>query len=311
MFNIVGRRGWWFALSTILVVPGIVALAMGGLRLGIDFTGGSLLQVRFDQPVEQADVLATLEAQGFDESLVQTTTEGSVLIRLRDISIEEKDALLDALNVHGGVEELGFSSIGPVVGAELTRGAIVAVAVASALILIYITFAFRRMEHPVRYGAAAVVALVHDSLFLLGLFALLGPTFGVQVDALFVTAVLTVIGFSVNDTIVVFDRIRENRRAQQHLPEDVRPSYSETVNYSVNQVLTRSVNTGLAAVFVLLALVLMGGPTLRDFVLALAVGFIVGTYSSVFNAACVVVAWDKGDLPRLWRRLRRREGSRV
>jgi len=311
VFDIIGRRAWWYLLSTCLIVPGVIGLLTGGLSAGIDFTGGSLLQMRFAQAATQDGVDRAVRALGYDEAVVQTTQEGAVLIRLRALEPEQKTALVNGLVERlGAGEELGFSAIGPVVGAELTRGAIVAVAAASALILLYITWAFRRMEHPVRYGAAAVIALVHDSLFLLGLFALLGRFGGVQIDALFVTAVLTVIGFSVNDTIVVFDRIRENRRAQVVLPEATRPSYVATVNYSVNQSLTRSINTSLTAIFVLLALLLLGGATLRDFVLALTVGFIVGTYSSVFNAACLVVSWEQGDLPRAWGWLRGRMALR-
>ena len=175
MFNIVGRRAWWYAFSAILLVPGVVALLTGGLNAGIDFTGGALLQLRFDRPATQQSIADVARELGYAEAVVQTSAEGDALVRLRALEIEDKNALSAALFERlGSGEELGFSSIGPVVGEELTRAALIAVAVASALILVYITWAFRRMEHAVRYGTAAVVALLHDTLFLLGLYALLG-----------------------------------------------------------------------------------------------------------------------------------------
>ena len=195
-------------------------------------------------------------------------------------------------------------------GAELTRAAAIAVAVASVLILLYIMWAFRRMERPVVLGLAAIGALLHDALFLLGLFALLGHVVGVQVDALFVTAILTVIGFSVNDTIVVFDRIRENRQRHLRVADAQRPSFEQTVNFSANQSLTRSLNTSLTALLVLLALIVLGGPTIRLFVIALAAGFMIGTYSSIFAASSALVSWDRRDVPRIWERFKPRLDAR-
>ncbi len=304
MFNIVGRRGWWYLVSTILLVPGLVALLTGGLKPGIDFTGGTLLQVRLAAGTTQENVTAAARAAGFAEAVVQMAGESDALLRTRDIDIDEKADLMAALaEATGPVEELGFSAIGPVVGEELTRAAIIAVAVASGLILLYVTWAFRGMQHSVRFGVAAIVALLHDALFVIGVFAILGHALNVQIDALFVTALLTVIGFSVNDSIVVFDRIRETNRGYVHLDEHERPDVAGTINFSVNQSLTRSLNTSFTALLVLLALLLLGGPTVREFVLALSLGFAIGTYSSLFNAACVVVSWEERDLGRLWRRL--------
>ena len=305
MFNIVGRRGWWYLVSTILLVPGLAALLTGGLKPGIDFTGGTLLQVRLAAGTTQENVTAAARAAGFAEAVVQMAGESDALLRTRDIDIDEKADLMAALaESTGPVEELGFSAIGPVVGEELTRAAIIAVAVASGLILLFVTWAFRGMQHSVRYGVAAIVALLHDALFVIGVFAILGHALNVQIDALFVTALLTVIGFSVNDSIVVFDRIRETSRGYVHLDEHERPDVADTINYSANQSLTRSLNTSFTALLVLLALLLLGGPTVREFVLALSLGFAIGTYSSLFNAACVVVSWEERDLGRLWRRLR-------
>ena len=306
MFEITSRRPWWYLLSLAVLLPGIVALLTGGLKPGIDFTGGSLLHLRFDQPIQQQFIQDIAEESGYPRATVQLTDLNGVLLRIETIDSEEKSILVNALFERAGTgQELSFSSIGPVVGSELTRAAIVAVVVASTLILAYITWAFRRMERPVVLGVSAIGALIHDAIFLLGLFALLGHLADVQVDALFVTAVLTVIGFSVNDTIVVFDRIRENRQRHLAMPESERPSFEETVNLSVNQSLTRSLNTSLTALIVLFALIMLGGPTIRLFVTALAAGFLVGTYSSLFNAACVVVSWDQSDGPRLWKSLGR------
>ncbi len=304
MFDIMGRRGWWYLVSTILLAPGIVALLTGGLKPGIDFTGGTLLQVRVATGTTQEAVTTAAQGAGFPEVIVQMAGESDALLRTRTIDVNEKEDLLTGLSeIAGPVEELGFSAIGPVVGAELTRAAIIAVAVASVLILLYVTWAFRGMRHSVRYGVAAIVALLHDALFVVGVFAILGHALNVQIDALFVTALLTVIGFSVNDSIVVFDRIRETNREYVHLDEHERPDIAEIINFSANQSLTRSLNTSFTALLVLLALLLLGGPTIRDFVLALALGFAIGTYSSIFNAACLVVSWEKRDIPRLWRRL--------
>ncbi len=307
MFAITSRRGWWYLLSLSLLLPGVIALLTGGLKPGIDFTGGSLIQLRFDQNVTQQAVQAAAVERGYPGATVQLTEDRGALVRTPPLEVEAKDALVSAIfDRVGPGQELSFSTIGPVVGAELTRAAAIGVAVASALILLYVMWAFRRMERPVVLGLAAIGALLHDALFLLGVFALLGHAIDVQVDALFVTAILTVIGFSVNDTIVVFDRIRENRQRHLRLPDAQRPNFEQTVNFSANQSLTRSLNTSLTALLVLLALIVLGGPTIRLFVVALAAGFMIGTYSSIFAASSALVSWDRRDLPRIWERFRSR-----
>lgn len=305
MFAITSRRGWWYVLSLALIVPGVVALLTGGLKPGIDFTGGSLVQLRFEQDITQQAIQATAVDVGYPGATVQLTEDRGALVRTPPLDVEAKDALVEAILERSGPgQELSFSTIGPVVGAELTRAAAIGVAVASVLILFYVMWAFRRMERPVVLGLAAIGALLHDALFILGLFAVLGHVVGVQVDALFVTAILTVIGFSVNDTIVVFDRIRENRQRHLRLPDAQRPNFEQTVNFSANQSLTRSLNTSLTAVLVLLALIVLGGPTIRLFVVALAAGFLIGTYSSIFAASSALVSWDRRDVPRIWERFR-------
>jgi preprotein translocase subunit SecF len=307
MFAITSRRGWWYLLSLALLVPGVIALLTGGLKPGIDFTGGSLIQLRFEDAFTQQQVQAVAVDSGYSGATVQLTDDRGALVRTPPLEVEAKDDLVSKiLERVGPGQELGFSTIGPVVGAELTRAAAIGVAVASVLILLYVMWAFRRMERPIVLGLAAIGALLHDALFLLGLFAVLGHLIGVQVDALFVTAILTVIGFSVNDTIVVFDRIRENRQRHLRLSDAQQPSFEQTVNFSANQSLTRSLNTSLTALLVLLALIVVGGPTIRLFVVALAAGFLIGTYSSIFAASSALVSWDRRDLPRIWERFRNR-----
>ena len=196
----------------------------------------------------------------------------------------------------GGVEVLGFDSVSPIVAAEIVQKSLLAVLAACIGILAYLSWAFRKVKNPWRYGVCAVLALVHDALLVLGVFSILGRIFGIELDALFITAVLTVIGFSVHDTIVVFDRIRENL---QRYPGD---SFETVVNHSLTQTLGRSLNTSITVLLTLVTLLLFGGVTIRTFVLALLVGIVAGTYSSIFNASMLLVIWENGELGRLFGR---------
>jgi preprotein translocase subunit SecF len=302
VFNIIGRRNLYFLLSGLLILPGVVALAVWGLRLGIDFTGGSLLELRLAQEAAPAQVREAFASRGLPDASVVTSRDASgatsYLVRTPAIDTPKKNEVLEELrNRFGSVTEDRFESVGPVVGAETARKAILAVAAASGFILLYLSFAFRQVPKPWRYGACAVLALLHDVLVVLGLWAIFGRLFGLEVDVLFVTAVLTIVGFSVHDTIVVFDRIRENVARFPAEP------FERVVNFSVNQTLDRSLNTTLTVLFTLTALLLLGGATIRNFVLALLIGIISGTYSSIFNASCLLVVWENGELGRLWRRL--------
>jgi len=309
VFNIIGRRKWYFLLSGLIILPGVIALLLWHLNLGIDFTGGSLLEVRIPKNPEPSEVRTVVAENGQPDATVVTSTGASdslsYLIRTKAIDTPTKNGLVSALRAHFGsgpddataVIEDQFQSVGPVVGAETTREAIIAVAAASVLILLYLSWAFRQVPKPWRYGTCAVIALLHDVLVVLGIWAILGHLFGLEIDALFVTGVLTVVGFSVHDTIVVFDRIREN---VGRFPGE---SFDRIVNFSVNQTLDRSLNTTLTVLFTLTALLLLGGVTIRNFVLVLLVGITSGTYSSIFNASCLLVVWENGDLGRLWRRL--------
>ena len=296
MFQIIPRRRIFFAISAALVAISTASLLVFGLKLGIDFTSGSILLLQFEAQVTPDALAAALEAQGIEGASVKTADDKSLLIRSASIVSENKAAVETGLReALGSMEELSFNSVGPVIGKELTRKAFMAVAVASLGILIYLTWSFRKVDRPFRYGVTAVITLVHDSMILLGAFSILGKFAGVEVDSLFVTAMLTVVGFSVHDTIVVFDRIRENRSRHRTAP------FLDVVNFSLNQTIDRSLNTSLTAIFVLAALYTIGGSTIRDFVLALIIGVSVGTYSSIFTASCLLAGWEAGDFGRLAR----------
>lgn len=305
MFHLASKRRLWFAISLIVIVPGLVSLILFGLRLGIDFTGGTLWEVRFDQPTTSGAIAAVLEENGIETSTVQQTgqaADNTWLIRIPEVreGSAEKDAIEASFAEEiGPFTELEFSSVGGAVSTQIRNRAILAVAAASVGILLYIAYAFRNTNNPMLYGACAIVTMLHDVLIVLGVFSILGWLAGVEIDALFVTAVLTVIGFSVHDTIVVFDRIREN------LANKTDPTFEGIVNYSLAQTLVRSLNTSMTVVFTLLALVLFGGATTRTFVLALLIGIVVGTYSSIFNASQLLVAWENHEIQDFFGRLRR------
>ena len=299
MPDVVGKRYWFFLLSALVIVPGLVSLLLPpGLRLGIDFTGGTLWELQFDSGPMPSAVQQVLAGQGY-EAAVQTSGDRTVLIRTKEIRADSpvkakvESALREQL---GPFKELQFESVGPVIGGEIRDRASLAVALASVGILLYLWYAFRRVPNSFRYGVSAVVALLHDALLILGVFSILGRVLGVEVDSLFVTAVLTIIGFSVHDTIVVFDRIREN--LIRHSGE----TFGSVVNHSIMQTLGRSLSTSLTVLFTLAALVLFGGATTRTFALTLLIGIISGTYSSIFNASMLLVVWENGEIGRLLRR---------
>lgn len=298
MYDFMGRRNWFFLLSAVIIGAGLVVLLGFGLRLGIDFTGGSMMEIRLREGSGPEDIKAVYTEAGFPEARVQSTGDATFVIRTREMASQEKEAIKTSLKTRfGDVTELRFELVGPVVGAELTTKAVIAVASASVMILLYLWWAFRQVKQAHRYGTCAIVALAHDVLVVLGVWAILGRTLGFEVDALFVTAILTVVGYSVHDTIVVFDRIRENIARFPGEP------YERVVNFSVNQTLDRSLNTSLTVLFTLAALLLLGGVTIREFVFVLLIGAATGTYSSVFTASTALVAWENGELGRVLRRI--------
>ncbi|MFQ5860746.1 MAG: protein translocase subunit SecF [Dehalococcoidia bacterium] len=303
--DIVGKRFWYFLLSAVVIIPGIIALVIPpALKLGVDFTGGSALTLTFAEPVTESQVRGQMIALGHPEATIQAMGDRSVFIRtalLREAVVEgdrivepsEWQAIQDAVEESiGPIESRQLDTVSPVVAQETVRNAGFAVLAAVVGILLYITWAFRGMRHSFRYGVAAILALVHDVLLVVGIFSILGKVVNLEVNAMFITGLLTVLGYSVNDTIVVFDRIRENAaRGTEVLYEDV-------VNTSILQTIGRSLNTSLTSLTVLLALLLFGGPTIRPLLLALLIGIAAGTYSSVFIASQFLVIWERRELGR-------------
>ncbi len=296
MLNILGKRYIFFAISLLVIVPGIIIAIIGGLPLAIDFTGGSLLEVRFEsgQLPAPASVHQLYEELGVLDAQVQTTGSDTLLVRSSFLNDDSRSSIVASMEQRfsDGVTVLRFDSVGPTIGAEVTSRAAGAVGVAALAVVIYITFAFRGIPNAFRYGVCAIIAMLHDVGVVISLGVVGGYLFGWQMDALFLTALLTVIGFSVQDKIVVFDRIRENSNIYRKL------NFETLVNHSIIQTLQRSINTQLMTVeFMLLALALFGGVTLREFAVILLVGLFSGTYSSIFIAAPILVLWQK----REWR----------
>lgn len=292
MFRIIQHRRWYYALSLALLVPGLVALALWGLKLGIDFTGGTMIEYANVTGDAAVEALAADVRTFSPSATVEARPDGNVAVRAGVLSGQQRQELAATLNDHvPGARETSFETIGPTIGQELRRRAVTSLVLVLLGILLYVTWAFRRTSQgPVRpsvYGAATIVALLHDVLIVVGVFSLLGHFAGVAVDSLFVTALLTVLGFSVHDTIVVFDRVRER------LLTASAPAYEDTVNESLNQTLGRSLATSLTTLFVLLSLWLFGGESIRHFALALLVGIASGTYSSIFVASPLLVSWER------------------
>ncbi|MCL7453536.1 MAG: protein translocase subunit SecF [Anaerolineae bacterium] len=294
MFNIVEKRHWYFLLSALIIIPGLATMiysivAFGApIKLGIDFTGGALLELRFEEAIQPAEVRQVFVDEGYVGTTVQSTAnDRTVLIRTKPMDPATKEQLVGAVQQRlGAAEELRFESVGPAVGAEVTRAAGIAVAVAAIFILLFIIFAFRKVPNAFRYGVCAIAAMIHDILVTVGLFSIAGFALNWEADALFLTAILTVIGFSVQDTIVVFDRIREN------IPKRRGEPFETIVNRSLLETIHRSLATQLNAIFVLVALLLLGGATMKQFVAVLLVGLLSGTYSSIFNAVPLLVVWE-------------------
>ncbi|HAE59669.1 MAG TPA: protein translocase subunit SecF [Anaerolineae bacterium] len=291
MIDILGKRYWLFALSLLVILPGLLILAFSGLPLSIDFTGGSLLEVRFDNSPAPAEIHAVYETLGISDATVQTTDSGAFIIRSPFLDDQARENVLTGLETaFGAAELLRYDSVGPAIGEQVTQRAALAVGVAALAVIIYIVFTFRGIQHAERYGLMAILAMIHDVAVVFSVAGVGSILLGWEMDALFLTALLTVIGFSVQDKIVVFDRIRENATILRRLP------YETLVNHSIVQTLQRSINTQLMTVeFLLLALALFGGVTLQEFAIILLVGLLSGTYSSIFIAAPLLVVWETGE----------------
>jgi len=297
--NILGKRYFFFGLSLILIIPGLIILLTGGLPLSIDFTGGSLLEVSFtNQTPEPAEIIALYEDANIKDVQVQTSETGSYIIRSEFLENDVRDAVLTAMTEQiGEPTVVRFDSVGPSIGEQVTSRAALAVAVASILVVVFIAWSFRGVQNAFRYGISAILAMLHDVALIFSITAIGGLFFGWEIDSLFLTALLTVIGFSMQDSIVVFDRIRENANIHRRL------EYETLVNHSIIQTLQRSINTQLMTVeFLLLALALFGGVTLQEFAVVLLVGLMSGTYSSIFIAAPILVVWENREWKNWFRR---------
>lgn len=298
--DFVGKRNWFFLLSVLIILPGVVFLLIApGLRPGIDFTGGSSTSLEFQAEVDQGDLRDEMALAGHPDSIVQKLADRTFFIRTKELSEEAKDSLVETLQAKlspDGVVVLSFDLVSPVVASETVVSAFWAVLAAAVGIFLYVWWAFRNVPSPFRYGTAAIIALLHDAMVVIGVFAILGEVADVEVNTMFLIALLTVIGYSVNDTIVVFDRLRENVLLYPNRPLDA------NANLSISETIGRSLNTSLTLLFTLLALVLFGGPTIRVFLWVLLIGVIAGTYSSIAIATNFLVAWEEGSIGRLFRR---------
>lgn len=295
--NFIRIRGWFFIFSALLILPGIVFLIIApGLKPGIDFTGGSTLTIQVSNSVDQEDIRNELSTLGHPDATVQKLEAQVYFIRTKELDEIAKKSVLSGIETNlspEGVTELSFDLVKPIVAAETVRNALYAVIAAAVGIFIYIWWAFRTVPSPFRYGLAAIVALIHDTIIVIGIFAILGVLIDLEVGTMFLIAILTVIGYSVNDTIVVFDRIREN--------VSIFPNrgLGEVVNLSISETIGRSLNTSITLLITLMALMLFGGSTIREFLLVLLIGLVSGTYSSIGIASQVLVSWEYGDFGRV------------
>ena len=295
--DFVSKRGWFYLVSLLVILPGAAFLIISpGLKPGIDFTGGSTLTLEFSADVSQPALRERLAAEGHPDATIQRLDARTYFIRVKELADDSKSNLVDALEAAlspDGVSELSFDLVSPIVASETVRNAMYAVLAAAVGIFIYVWWAFRNVPSPFRYGAAAIFALLHDTIIVIGAFSALGYLMDIEVGTMFLIALLTVIGYSVNDTIVVFDRIREN--VATHPNRELR----EVVNLSISETIGRSLNTSLTLLITLSALLLFGGSTIREFLLTLLIGVVAGTYSSIAIASQALISWEYGDIPRL------------
>jgi preprotein translocase subunit SecF len=292
---IVKYRLWFFIFSGALVLASLVSLGLYGLKPGIDFTGGTLVEMTYETLPERSHMEGALAGLDVGAFSVRQEGESGYIVRTRVLDERERAALLVALAPEGSGAQIGrLANVGPTVGTELQRKSLAAIGLVILGIILYIAFAFRKVSKPVSswiYGLAAVIGLIHNIVIPVGVFAWLGHALGVEIDMLFVAALLTILGFSVHDTIVVFDRTRENLRINER--EGKKEEFELTVGKSLNQTFTRSINTSVTVAIVLLALFFFGGASTEDFTLALLIGVVAGTYSSICLASPLLVVWER------------------
>ncbi len=299
MFNIVQKRRWYFIFSAVLIALSLGAMIISfvrfgqPLRLGIDFTGGSIFVLQFEQAVDEEDLRTVFTDYGLEGAIVQplgAPDEYKWQVRTREVTADEVGSILTALEEQVGTidrDALTFDTVEPAVGSEVARAAGLAILVASLVIVAFMWFSFRRVPNAFRYGACTIAGMTHNLLIAFGFYALMGIVAGWEVDALFLTAILTVIGFSVQDVIVVFDRIREN------IPKHRKEPYEKVVNRSILETIHRSLATQLNAMFVMVAIIIFGGTTIKPFISTLLVGMVSETYSAIFIAVPLLVVWEK------------------
>ena len=297
MTDIVGKRFWFFVAAGAVILFCIISLGRFGLKPGIELSSGSLLTVNFEQTVNEADLKQELANLGYSGVIVQETGEGSFLIRTSELTSQAKTELEAGLaSQFGLVTEAEFYSVSPMVASETARNAGIAIGIACIGILLYVTWAFRKMPHPFRYGTCAIIALGHDALVALGIFSVLGGILGWEINLMFITGILAVLGYSINNTVVVFDRIREN------LILGVSSDFETVVNRSLVETLSRSLNTSLTTLLVVLALLFFVGATIQNFAVVLLIGIVAGTFSSICIAPNLLIVWERGEWGRLFKR---------
>ena len=299
MINIVAKRMWFLTASTIILIVGILSLTFPPhLNLGIDFLSGTGITVKFVDDVSSSQIENQFTKIGLDSPSIQSMGDNTYFIRtekLSDFDVENNDSTVSRNDLEKSIEEIDknadiieIESVGTKVAEGTIRNSIVAVSVASFFVMIYVLYAFRRLEKSYRFAFSAVLTLIHDVVLVTGIYALLGHIFGLQVNSVFIVALLTVIGYSVNDTIVIFDRIREN---QIKFPDN---KYSSNINISINESIIRSLGTSITTLLVLFSMLILGGSTLREFIVVLILGVVVGTYSSIFIASQFLIIWEEG-----------------
>ena len=312
MLDIVGKRGWYFLISALIIVPGLISMIASpgwitgnsGLKAGIDFSSGSVMNVTFRQPVGEDDIRERMDELGHSEALIQRIGGTNFFVRTDVLEeaigdgLSEREIIERDLEKFLGMERqrVEFDTVSPIVAQEAVRTAFYALAAASVFILFFVWYAFRRVPKAHRYGVSALLALVHDLLIILGIFSILGRAINLEVNSMFIVGLLIVAGYSVNDTIVVFDRIREN--VSRSPDRDL----ANTVNLSIMESIGRSMNTSITTLVVLLAMLFIGGHSIRELLLVLAIGAVAGTYSSIFIASQYLVMWDRGEIGRFFKR---------
>jgi preprotein translocase subunit SecF len=291
MIDFVGKRRWFFLISAILIIIGIISMAVFGLKWGVDFSSGTAITLQFEKEVELGQLRQQLADLGYDTATIQPAGETEFFIRVQEISSDQYAQLKEGLEVGlaSNITDSSVFTVSPIIAAATVRNTGIAIIIASISILLYVSWAFRKMPKPFRWGICAILALFHDLVIVIAVFSILGWAAGMEVDALFVTGVLAVVGVSVNNIVVVFDRIREN------LKRGVSSDFEVVANCGIMESVGRSMNTGLATLFVIVALYLLGGVTIRNLILALLVGITTGIYSSLCIAGQLLVVWEKGD----------------